>query len=155
MLTCGFAGALAPTLAIGDVIFEHADEPLRQKLEGAGAKQAKMFCADRMVVTASDKQDLQRETGADAVEMESAAIHALCREQGIPCATIRVISDLAGEDLPLDFNKLSKPDRSLDYAKLLRAIAGFSGKIGGLLRLQRQARIAAERLSAVLASVIE
>jgi adenosylhomocysteine nucleosidase len=155
VLTCGFAGALAAALTVGDVIFETADAPLRQKLERAGAKPVKLFCADRIASTAAEKNRLRAETGADAVEMESAAIHALCREQGVPCATVRVISDVAGEDLPLDFNQLAKPDRSLDYGKLLRAVAGSPGKIGGLLRLQKHARLAAGELAAILARVID
>ena len=154
VLTCGFAGALEARLAVGDVLFDTADESLRQKLALAGAKTAKIFCADRIASTAVEKNRLRSETGADAVEMESAAIQTVCREQGIPCATVRVISDTANEDLPLDFNELAKPDRNLDYFKLLRTIAASPGKIGGLLRLQKQTRFAAEKLAAVLARVI-
>ena len=85
--------------------------------------------------------------------MESEAIHAVCRERGIPCATVRVISDIASEDLPLDFNVLSKPDWSLDYGKLAWVIARSPGKIGALMRLQKQTKLAAGKLAAVLEKI--
>jgi hypothetical protein len=172
VLTCGFAGGLNPDLKLGEVVFELTDrrgefhEPqtekkirdsqsssLREKLLAAGAKPAKILCADRIATTVAEKKKLRAETGADAVEMESAAIHAVCRERGIPCAMVRVISDTANEDLPLDFNQLFKPDMSLDYGKLAWAIAKSPGKIGALLKLQKQTRFAAEQLAEVLSKI--
>jgi adenosylhomocysteine nucleosidase len=153
VLTCGFAGGLNPDLKLGDIVFETSDETLRAKLLGAGAKQLKFFCADRIATTVAEKKKLRAETGADAVEMESAAIHAVCHERGIPCATIRVISDTANEDLPLDFNALSKPDKNLDYGKLFLAIAKSPGKIGALMELQKKTKFAAEKLAEVLAKI--
>jgi adenosylhomocysteine nucleosidase len=154
VLTCGFAGGLNPDLKLGDIIFETSDETLRAKLLGAGVTPSKIFCADRIATTVAEKKKLRAETGADAVEMESAAIHAVCREHEIPCATVRVISDTAGEDLPLDFNALSKPDKNLDYGKLFLAIARSPGKIGALMQLQKKTKFAAEQLADVLAKVI-
>ena len=174
VLTCGLAGGLNPDLELGEVVFElfptsgrgdEAQTEIGNRLEPpyvgcyerlitAGAKPARLFCADRIATKAVDKQELRRVTGADAVEMESKAIHAVCRERRIPCATVRVISDTANEDLPLDFNQLAKADLSLDYGKLALAVAKSPAKISALLRLQKQTRFAAERLAAVLGKVI-
>jgi adenosylhomocysteine nucleosidase len=153
VLTCGFAGGLNPDLKLGDVIFETSDETLRAKLLGAGAKQLKIFCADRIATTVAEKKKLRDESGADAVEMESAAIHAVCRERGIPCTTVRVISDTASEDLPLDFNALSKPDKNLDFGRLFLAIAKSPGKIPALMQLQKKTKFAAEQLARVLEKI--
>jgi nucleoside phosphorylase len=169
VLTCGFAGGLNPDLALGTVVFELADRrgelhesqtekkirdsqssSLREKLLAAGAKPAKFFCADRITTTADEKKKLRAGIGADAVEMESETIHAVCLERGISCATVRVILDTANEDLPLDFNQLSKPDMSLDYSKLVWAIIKSPGEIGALMRLQKRCRFAAVQLAAVL-----
>ena len=156
VLTCGFAGGLNPDLKIGDVVFEIGNRKLEtgNQLVAAGAKSVKFFCADRIATTVAEKQKLLAETGADAVEMESAAIHAVCRECGIPCATVRVISDTADEDLPLDFNALAKPDKSIDFGKLAWAITKSPGKIGALMALQKKTKFAAEQLAAVLAKVV-
>jgi hypothetical protein len=154
VLTCGFAGGLNPDLKLGNVLFEATDENLRVRLLSAGVKPAVFFCADRIATTVAEKQTLRMQTGADVVEMESAAIHAVCREHGIPCATVRVISDTAGEDLPLDFNALAKPDKNLDPRKLFFAIARSPGKIGALLELQKKTSFAARQLAAALARVI-
>ena len=159
VLTCGFAGGLNPELKIGDVIFESGKQKaesrnLEERLLAAGAKPAKFACADRIATTAAEKKKLREQTGVDAVEMESAAIQAVCAERGIPCATVRVISDTAHEDLPLDFNALAKPDRNLDYGKLFLAIAKSPGKIGALMQLQKKTTFAAESLAAVLMKLI-
>src|SRR5256884_7628187 len=48
-------------------------------------------------------------TGPDPVEWNRKAFRALSRKGNFPAATIRVISDAADEDLPLDFNTLMSP----------------------------------------------
>ncbi len=155
VLTCGFAGGLNPDLKLGDVVFELGtrNSELGTQLLAASAKPAKFFCADRIATTVAEKKKLRAETGADVVEMESAAIQAVCAVRGIPCATARVISDTADEDLPLDFNALSKPDKSLDFGKLFFAIAKSPGKIGALMQLQKKTSFAAKQLADVLAKI--
>ena len=155
VLTCGFAGGLKPQFDYGEVLFATNDNPeLRNRLSAAGARAGTFHCADSIAVTAEEKRALWRHTGADAVEMESGIIHVVCREQNIPCATVRVISDIADDDLPLDFNALAKPDQSLDFGKLAFAIAKSPGKIPALIRLGRQTSTAAKKLAEVLQKII-
>lgn len=155
VLTCGFAGGLDPALSLGQVVFSTADDsPLRTLLLGAGARQGRIHCADRVAVTVAEKRLLREATGADAVEMESGVIQELCGAARIPCATVRVISDVAGEDLPLDFNALMTPEHGLDLKRLAWAVMKSPGKISGLLRLQRSTALAAERLASALAHVL-
>ncbi len=154
VLTCGFAGGLNPALARGEVVF--AAEPgfvWRDRLLAAGARPATFHCADRIAATAAEKRQLREATGADAVEMESAALAEECRQRGVPCATVRVISDAAGEDLPVDFNRFLGPDQRLVLSRLVGAALRRPALVRALLALRRTTRAAAQRLAEVLAAV--
>lgn len=155
VLTCGFAGGLNPHLTPETVVFETEDERLRGRLVAAGARPARFHCAGRIAITAAEKALLHRQTGADAVEMESAVIHTLCWDRKIPVATVRAISDTAEEDLPLDFNHLSRPDKSLDLPRLITYVIRRPRLISPLLQLQKRAQGAATRLAGVLAQVTQ
>jgi len=151
VLTCGFAGALNPEFKIGDVLFdEDFDAGMNQALLSAGAIPAKFYCSVRVAVTAAEKAELWRTTGADAVEMESSVIRSLCRERGIPSATVRVISDAANEDLPLDFNALMTSEQKISMPKLMGKLLKSPRSIPRLMDLQRNTRHAAQRLADVL-----
>lgn len=151
VLTCGFAGGLKSTLSVGDIVFDadhHAG--LKEKLIELGATPGVFHCAEHVAVTVVEKQSLRQSTGADAVEMESSVIRAICREKKIPAATIRVISDAAGEDLPLDFNVLMTSDYRLSMAKLLGRLMREPLKIPQLLEFQKRTVFAARRLGELL-----
>ncbi len=155
VVSCGFAGGLNPYLTAGTVVFS-ADEDagLTPALLKVGACPVRFHCSDRVAITVEEKQKLWESTGADAVEMESSIIRAICRVHSIPSATIRVISDGANDNLPLDFNALMTADQHLNYGRLLLALVTSPGKIPALLRLQRQTKLAAKNLADVLTRVI-
>jgi len=155
VLSCGFAGGLNPYLATGTVVFStDEDAGLTPALLAAGACPVRFHSSDRVATTVAEKKALWETTGADAVEMESQIIRAICRAHQIPSATIRVISDAAHETLPLDFNALLTAEQELNYGKLILALLGSPGKIPAILRLQRQTQLAAKNLASVLSKVI-
>lgn len=155
VLTCGFAGGLNPVLPIGLVLADtDEDFPLRPALLAAGAQPGSFYCAEHVALTAFEKTMLRERTGADAVEMESGVIRQLCRARGIPSATVRVISDTASEDLPLDFNALVNADGKLSLGKLARSVLRRPRKIPALIALGRHSKLAARRLAAVLRAVL-
>ena len=155
VLSCGFAGGLNPYLSVGTVVFS-ADEDagVTAALLRAGACPVQFYCAERVAATVEAKRQLWEETGADAVEMESQIIRAICRAHGIPSATIRVISDGAHENLPLDFNLFMSSEQRIQYGRLILALLGSPQRIPAILRLQRQTQFAARRLAGVLGELI-
>lgn len=151
VLTCGFAGGLNSRLASGTVVFDaNGNFNLEAAWLKAGAQAGRFYCAEHVATTAAEKRALFESTRADAVEMESQGICAVCVEQKIPCATVRAILDTATEDLPLDFNRLMTPEQKLNYGRLAVAILRSPGKIAGLLKLRKRSKRAAEALAQVL-----
>ena len=154
VLTCGFAGGLNPALALGTVLFDHDfDAGVAEPLTELGALPAKFHCSKRVAITVQEKRALWESTGADAVEMESSVIRNLCREWKIPSATVRVISDTAHDDLPLDFNALMTSDDRIHFGKLGLALLASPRKIPQLIAFQRQTIIAARELGRVLSEL--
>jgi hypothetical protein len=155
VITSGFAGGLNPKLKFGTVVYEEDfNAGFGAQLEQAGAVRGAFYCHRRVAITAGEKAALWQATGADAVEMESSVIRNICREGKIPSATIRVISDDASQDLPLDFNALMTPEDRIDYPKLIWAVLSRPGRIGKLLEFQQQTVAASRRLGAALAELL-
>jgi adenosylhomocysteine nucleosidase len=156
VLTCGFAGGLRPGLACGTVVCSDDDEAgLAAAFSALGAVPVTFHCSPRIAITALEKRRLHAETGADAVEMESGMIRQICRDHQIPSATLRVISDSAEQDLPLDFNTLLNERGRLRLGRLVVALLRSPAKVAGLLRLQRQTRLAARNLARALQALLQ
>jgi len=151
VLTCGFAGALSAEVPLHTLLF-NADAPvhLHGPLQEAGARPVRFHCAERVLVTAAEKAAAHRATKCEAVEMESAVIHELCRQRKLPCVTLRVVSDIASEDLPLDFNQFTTSDGKTNLPKLVAHVLLHPGRIPGLLRFAKQTGQAACALAAAL-----
>jgi adenosylhomocysteine nucleosidase len=155
VITSGFAGGLNPALQFGTVVYEEDfDAGFGPQLEEAGAVRATFYCHRRVAITAAEKSELWKATGADAVEMESSVIRNICREQRIPSATVRVISDDAGQDLPLDFNAMMTSEDRIHYPKLIWAVLSRPGRIVKLMEFQRQTVAASRRLGTALAQLL-
>jgi adenosylhomocysteine nucleosidase len=149
ILSVGFCGALDPSLRIGDIVVS-GEIP-----NGVGASfvRGDVVSVDRVAITVREKCDLRAATGAAVVEMESAAVAQKAREWDVPFGCVRVVSDAAGEDLPLDFNLYRDADGRFERTRIALAALGRPFTVlPGLVRLDRHCRRAAERLGEFLAN---
>ena len=82
--------------------------------------------------------------------MESGVIREICQSKSIPSATVRVISDGAGDDLPLDFNQLMNADHTMNFIKLAGALIKAPLKIPKLIHFSGKVKFAAKELGRTL-----
>ncbi|MBZ2185726.1 MAG: hypothetical protein K7J46_13520 [Bryobacter sp.] len=148
VISIGVCGALDPALSLGQVLtVSRIQSPLGVFTpQPLAAPAATLHSQDRVAVTVLEKEQLFA-TGAQIVDMEAAAVALLCERHGIPFSCLKAVSDLADEDLPVDFNL--HRDANGNFSHLRIAIAGIM-KITALIRLQRQTRIAVKGLQLAL-----
>lgn len=103
LITAGFAGGLDPSLPAGTLVLSGEDPSQAQEILGARALVGGLATTAAPMETPEAKAELFRATGALAVDMETAAIAAFCREHGIPWLALRGISDPAGSPLPVSY----------------------------------------------------
>ncbi|WP_031498836.1 hypothetical protein [Bryobacter aggregatus] len=144
VLSIGTCGALDPRLELGTVLSPSAIlSPIGNfnclRLE---AQDAVLYSQDRVAVTVADKRALHGK-GASVVDMEAAVIAREAAKAGVQFGCLKAVSDLASEDLPLDFNLYRGPNGDFRNSRI--AFAGIM-KIGALMRLQQQSKMAARQL---------
>jgi adenosylhomocysteine nucleosidase len=111
---------------------------------GLAVRVGTVVSSGTVVWQAQEKHRLRRLTDATGLDMESAAVAAVAQERGVPMAIVRTVSDLADEDLPLDFNLFLRPT---GWIKGVQAIIGSPSSLAGLNRLRKQSRVAGGRLT--------
>ena len=159
VVSAGYASALRQAavgdLLIGTMVQGDGGEPTdcsRDAVQAAMDEASRLemtvisgpfVSTSRVVCLGAEKRALAARTGAIAVDMESAALGAAARQAGLPFLIVRSASDLAEEDLPLDFNLFLTP------ATWLRGLAQGVRPAAwpGLRRLRSQASVASARLS--------
>jgi nucleoside phosphorylase len=98
-----------------------------------------------------EKAELGR-SGADAVEMEAAAVAERARQYDIPFYAVRVVTDTLEESFPLDFNSMRSSDGRFSRARILAAALRRPATVfPELLKLNRTTKRASQALGDFLA----
>jgi adenosylhomocysteine nucleosidase len=154
VINAGFAGALDPALRAGALVCESSHTRLLWAARDAGCAPVPFAHSDRILITPAEKSALRAATEADAVDMESAALRAVCARRGIPFLNLRVISDAADEAMPLDFNRCCTPDLRLQIHRVLLELAKSPARLPRLLAFHRTVRRCAATLATALTGMV-
>jgi len=111
---------------------------------GLTVRTGRFVSVSQVLWRAEEKQRVAAGTGAVGLDMESAALGAIAKEQRVPFLVARTVSDLLDEDLPLDFNLFLTPKT---WPQGLWRVARRPSCLAGILRLRRQSQAAAVRLT--------
>ena len=157
IVSTGFCGALAPDLQIADIVVGSAISagsrtfpvlyPTCSQLHQIG-----VVCSiDHVAQTAAEKREL-RSGGGSVVEMEAAGVADRAAARGVPLYCIRVVTDLAGEDMANDFNRALRPDGHFATMSILRdTLRSPLVRLPELLRLRNRCIRAAHVLGDFIA----
>jgi adenosylhomocysteine nucleosidase len=164
ILSSGFAGALVPTVKIGDIVVANSIVDTHGQTlvidvafpadPGRGLHIGRILTSDAIVRLVSEKQQLAANLGAIAVDMESLAVAQVCREQGIRCLSIRSISDDLANDLPPEVLSLIGPTGTTRFGAALGAIFRRPESVRDMWNLRQSAHFAAGRLATFLDGIV-
>ncbi len=157
LVSSGFAGALVPDLAVGDVLVADAVrtaggggyQSAALSAQPASVRRGTLVSVEEVVQTAAAKRALAN-GGAVAVDMESVAIAAAAAEMALPFHCVRAISDGADEDLPVDFNRALQANGTFSMWSILGQTVTRPRSWKGLARLRRHAALASRSLALCL-----
>lgn len=157
IVSTGFCGGTNPSLRVGDIV---AATEVRSESGTFAASLPKgprpaltgVIASQDEVASTTDAKQRLASSGAIAVEMEAAAVAALAEASRTPFYCIRVVSDAAQDDMPLDFNRYRAADGRFDRTAIaLAALRRPFTRIPRLRQLKRNCELASERLGAFLA----
>ena len=157
VVSVGFCGALDSRLRITDIVIPSCIHwgdlrlPVSTPATPRGFSRGDVITADRVIQTAAEKSAL-REQELLAVEMEAAGIALQVREWELPFYSVKAVTDLAHEDLVVDYNAARRPDGRLSKTLVLyEAIKRPRRGIGEVARLAVRSKRAAQALGEFLA----
>ena len=166
LVSSGFAGALKNGIAIGGLIAPartrtlqddadvNADAVLRNEAIRLGALPIDtMITSNHLAKTAEEKSRLA--FYGEAVDMESALVMSWFRKKGAAVMALRVVSDGATEDLPLDFDWCLTPQGAIKPMSLVKQIVMRPGNLPNLIRFGRQSYQAGQALARFLEQFVE
>jgi len=147
VVVVGIAGGVDASVAIGtvvdpEVVIDAASGERFVPDSTVGACPAgALWTTD--VMTGPDELPGLRAAGVVALDMETAAIAAVCRERGVPWSVVRAISDDPSDEVDDEVFAMSNADGTPNPRRVVSYVVRHPHRIGRLARLGRHAQLAA------------
>ncbi len=170
LMSWGVAGGLSPKVSPGDVMVPGTVVDtdgnsyqtgaawcarLRERLEPGVRVHTDTLVSNRTVVASTQsKKSLGEQTGAAAVDMESAAIARAAREHRLPFAVVRVISDDLATELPPGVLAATDEYGNTKPAALAARLLRSPHTLPSLIRVGRQFRLAKRSMDRIAETVL-
>ena len=161
LISSGFAGALNDQLRVGDLLLaENYSAPrlasvAHSKLDSLRCKTGNLATAAAMIDSASQRRELAKKKGADAVDMETQFIAQACAAAEIPMLSLRAISDTRAAPFPAPPHVLfDMKKQKTDLPRLFFYLARHPATIGRFVVFGRQIVAARRSLADALALLV-
>jgi adenosylhomocysteine nucleosidase len=150
VMVVGIAGGVGDAVRVGDIVVPTVvvDGPSGReyrpaKLPGVDAR-GRLVTSDDFHVDSEELERLEAD-GVIALDMETAAVAAVCERAGCQWSAVRAISDMAN-DHPIGeaVLNLARPDGSANVPGLLRFVITHPRKLRHLVQLGRDSQAAAK-----------
>jgi adenosylhomocysteine nucleosidase len=158
IVSAGFSGALQPGLALGDILIgeNFSDPKIVRTLRAATDYQiGQIITAPDILETVAAKKNLGEKSGALAGDLESAHLFHVCGEAGIPMLSVRTISDVLDQDMPVPGSVLINPETGRsEPSAIFRYLFRHPAKAAQFAQLVSGARTAQQSLASALGIII-
>ena len=161
LVSSGFAGALTDRLRVGDILLADnysAPENLanaRRLLPSSRTHIGSLSTAPAIVDSAAQRDDLARESGSLAVDMETRFIAEACSQSAIPMLAIRAISDSPSAPMPVPPDVMFDIERQRTrFAALALYVAKNPTALAKLTRFGKQIAAVRVALTEALATLL-
>jgi adenosylhomocysteine nucleosidase len=161
LISAGLAGALDPELKLGDLLIaeNYSSRVLLESphvdLQDASIYLADVVTAPRIVEAKEAREKLALESGAAAVDMETAVIAKACADHDVPMMSLRAISDTLDEPFPAPADVLFDIElQKTPAGRLALYLLTHPAAIGRLKNYAKQIAAARRNLTSALSSLL-
>jgi adenosylhomocysteine nucleosidase len=165
VISIGYAGALDPSLEVGDLIV--ADQVIEVDISRLGEEMKSysldkeifkamagvsgkiLLTVDQVAATPEEKKQLRDKYSAVAVDMETSALVAEAQARNLSFISVRAITDTAGQEL-IDCSHLVAEDGDVSKLKAGWHVITHPGDLKGMIELGQHAKTATANLTEFL-----